>query len=108
MLSGAKACTSYRSRQELPNEYLLAKFGFDTASQPKTNSCNSASSVSLFTYLFVPLWYSQFLRIVRFTSQPAENGPLKVYEKFARKTSKKKRKKDFKVRKNIGDAGARG
>ena len=30
-LSGAKACKSYRSRQELSNEYLLAKFGFDTA-----------------------------------------------------------------------------
>ena len=31
MLSGAKACTSCRSRQELSNEYLLAKFGHDTA-----------------------------------------------------------------------------
>ena len=30
-LSGAKACKSCRSRQELSNEYLLAKFGFDTA-----------------------------------------------------------------------------
>ena len=29
--SGAKACKSCRSHQELPNEYLLAKFGFDTA-----------------------------------------------------------------------------
>ena len=27
--SGAKACKSCRSRQELSNEYLLAKFGFD-------------------------------------------------------------------------------
>ena len=31
MLSGAKACKSCRSRQELSNECLLAKFGFDTA-----------------------------------------------------------------------------
>ena len=34
MLSGTKACTSCRSRQELSNEYLvylLAKVGFDTA-----------------------------------------------------------------------------
>ena len=31
MLSGAKACKSSRSRQELSNEYLLAKFGYDTA-----------------------------------------------------------------------------
>ena len=30
-LSGAKICTSCRSRQELSNEYLLAKFGVDTA-----------------------------------------------------------------------------
>ena len=36
-----------RSRRELSNEYLLAKFGFDTAEN------------------------LQFLRIVRFTSQPA-------------------------------------
>ena len=28
---GAKACKSCRSRQDLSNEYLLAKFGFDTA-----------------------------------------------------------------------------
>ena len=28
---GAKACKSCRSRQELSNEYLLAKCGFDTA-----------------------------------------------------------------------------
>ena len=31
MLSGAKACNSCRSRQELSNEYLVAKFGFGTA-----------------------------------------------------------------------------
>ena len=31
MLSGAKACKASRSRQELSQEYLLAKFGFDTA-----------------------------------------------------------------------------
>ena len=30
-MSGAKACKSCRSRQELSNEYLLAKFGFDAA-----------------------------------------------------------------------------
>ena len=41
---GAKACKSCRSRQELSNEYLLAKFGVDTA----------------------------------------ENGPLKVCQKFAK------------------------
>ena len=31
MLSGAKACKSCRSRQELSNEYLLAQFGVGTA-----------------------------------------------------------------------------
>ena len=30
-LSGAKACKSCRSRQELSNEYFIAKFGVDTA-----------------------------------------------------------------------------
>ena len=30
-LSAAEVCTSCRSRQELSNEYLLAKFGVDTA-----------------------------------------------------------------------------
>ena len=30
-LSGAKMCKYYRSRQELSNEYLLAKIGVDTA-----------------------------------------------------------------------------
>ena len=30
-LSGAKVCTSCRSRQALSNEYLLAKIGVDTA-----------------------------------------------------------------------------
>ena len=30
-LSGAKVCKSCRSRQELSNEYLLAKIGIDTA-----------------------------------------------------------------------------
>ena len=29
-LSGAKTCKSCRSRQELSNEYFLAKFGVDT------------------------------------------------------------------------------
>ena len=29
-MSGAKACKSCRSRQELSNEYFLAKFGVDT------------------------------------------------------------------------------
>ena len=28
---GAKACKACRSRQELSNDYLLARFGFDTA-----------------------------------------------------------------------------
>ena len=30
-LSGAKACKSCRSRQELSNEYFFAKFGVNTA-----------------------------------------------------------------------------
>ena len=48
-LSGAKACKSCRSRQELPNllfetesysnEYLLANFGFDTAENEHLKVC---------------------------------------------------------------------
>ena len=44
-LSGAKACKSCRSRQELSNEYLLAKFGFDTAENEPLKVC------LIFTYL---------------------------------------------------------
>ena len=37
-LSGAEACKSCRSRQELSNEYFLAKFGVDTAeNEPAKN-----------------------------------------------------------------------
>ena len=49
---GAKTRKSCRSRQELSNEYLLAKFGFDTAEDS-------------------PIYQP--------TSQPAENEPLKVH-----------------------------
>ena len=52
-----------RSRRELSNAYLLAKFGFDTVN-----------------HLFVPLRYLQFLKIVRSTAAAAaaENEPCKV------------------------------
>ena len=39
MLSGAKACKSCRSRQELSNEYLLAKLGVDTAENEPLKVC---------------------------------------------------------------------
>ena len=51
---GAKVYKSCRSRQELSNEYLLPKFGVDTAESG------------------LP------------ASQPAENEPLKVCQKVAR------------------------
>ena len=38
-LGGAKACKSCRSRQELSNEYLLAKFGVDTAENEPLKVC---------------------------------------------------------------------
>ena len=38
-MSGAKACKSCRSRQELSNEYLLAKSGFDTAGNEPLKVC---------------------------------------------------------------------
>ena len=37
-LRSAKACKSCRSRQELSNEYFLAKFGFDTADNEPDNT----------------------------------------------------------------------
>ena len=52
--------------------YFSPKFGIDTA-----------ENVSFFTNLFVPLRCLQFLRIVRFTSQPAENEPRKDCQKLA-------------------------
>ena len=39
MLSGAKACESFRSRQELSKEYLLAKFCVDTAEDDPLKVC---------------------------------------------------------------------
>ena len=38
---GAKACKSCRSRQELSNEYLLAKFGVDTAENGPLKVCQN-------------------------------------------------------------------
>ena len=77
-----------RSRRELSNEYLLAKFGFDTA------------DITIVNHLFVPLRYLQFLKIVRSTAaaaaenmlptnQPTENRPLKVRQKLANVTVRK-------------------
>ena len=42
-LSGAKACKSCRSRQELSNEYLIAKFGIDTAENEPSKVCRRRS-----------------------------------------------------------------
>ena len=39
-LSGAKACTSCRSRQELSNEYFLAKFGVGTEENEPYKVCS--------------------------------------------------------------------
>ena len=38
-LSGAKACKSCRSRQELSNEYLIANFGLDPAENESVKVC---------------------------------------------------------------------
>ena len=48
MLSGEKACKSCRTRQELSNEYLLAKFGFDTAERPMLLSFRTPPVPSVF------------------------------------------------------------
>ena len=43
MRSGAEVCKSCRSRQELSNEYLLEKVGFDTAENEPINFHNFSS-----------------------------------------------------------------
>ena len=63
---GAKVRTSCRSRQELSNEYLLAKFGF----APPVPSVFEDSPV------YQP------------ASQPAESEPLKVCQKIAKSLNK--------------------
>ena len=47
MPSGAKACQSCRSRQELSNEHLLAKFGFDTAENEPLKVCKKKPEVGI-------------------------------------------------------------
>ena len=42
---GAKARQSSRSRQELSNEYFLAKFGFDTAENEPLKVCQKLAKV---------------------------------------------------------------
>ena len=71
MLSDAKACKYYRSRQELSDEYLLS-------------TCNIWRRYSREKYL-------QFLRIVRFTSQPASQPRtgLSQLAKISQKLEKK-------------------
>ena len=54
-LSGAKACKSCRSRQELSNEYFLAKFGFDTEENEPSKVC-----LNLFESFFNSLWCEGF------------------------------------------------
>jgi|OM-RGC.v1.035915644 hypothetical protein len=39
-LSGAKACKSCRSRQELSNAYFVAKFGVDTEENEPYKVCS--------------------------------------------------------------------
>ena len=49
MLSGAKACSkgakACRSRQELFNEYLLAKIRFDTAENEPLKVCQKIAKI---------------------------------------------------------------
>ena len=42
---GAKACKSCRFRQKLSNEYLLAKFGFDTAENEPLKVCQKLAKL---------------------------------------------------------------
>ena len=58
-LSGAKASKSCRSRQELSNEYLLAKIGVDTAENETlqiTSDFPCTSVLVLAVYGFKRVW----------------------------------------------------
>ena len=43
--SGAKGCKSDRSRQELSNEYLVAKFAFDKDENEPSKVCQEVLSL---------------------------------------------------------------
>ena len=44
---GANECTSDRSRQELAEEHLLAKIGFDTAEYESLKVCEAIRQIEL-------------------------------------------------------------
>ena len=72
-----------RSRREISNEYLLDEISVDTA--------ENESNVTIVNFLFVPLRYLQFLKIVRSTAAAAaaaaENDPCKVFPLSVHKLS---------------------
>ena len=51
-LSGAKACKYCKFRQELSNEYLLAKFSFDTAENESLKVCLILSNFQVMGFNF--------------------------------------------------------
>ena len=57
-MSGAKACKSCRSRQELSNEYLLANFGVDTEENEPCKVCSFGWKI-----------------VERFDTEPFNEGP---------------------------------
>ena len=88
MLSGAKACTSCRSRQELSNEYLLFSNFFFFARIGRSDLTRKLEKVG-----------------------PFECDELEKHKKFAEKNAnstekmKKTRKFNIQSRKNVDDFG---
>ena len=69
-MSGAKACKSCRSRQELSNEYLLAKIGVDTAESTAAAAENEPLKVwgKIQFNIHLPPQTSFVLRVCRLAS----------------------------------------
>ena len=73
-LSGAKACTSCRSRRELSNEYLLAKIGVDTAENEPCKDLQASSA----------LWNREIFAILTLIGVWGMKIIMKVHQKMGR------------------------
>ena len=91
-LSGAKACKSCRSRQEISNEYLFAKFGVGTEENEPYEVCSFGWNFECWAVekranlvdLVKSFQTSTEYLLAKFGFDTAENEPLKVFQKWAK------------------------
>ena len=76
--SGAKACKSCRSRQELSNKYLLANIGVDTAENEPLELCGKIIQY----YSFVSLVAAFVRREVPENGEEEEGAPQKRKHRY--------------------------